>query len=170
MAAFGNKFFDKCLIIAGSVFLPTIGCHNVREPVSKLVIADTSTSNQLLSGFWWLESGSWRWTARQFSVALQPPAHAEQRGATLNLHLYIPDSEIESLGSMTLTAEVDDTELKPQTYSKGGIYTYTREVPRDALATSVLPVRFSFDRAVPPYKSDGRELAAVVTEVDLETN
>jgi hypothetical protein len=170
MKALGNKSLYKCLIIAGFVFLPATGCHNVRGPVSKLVIAERTSSNQLVSGFWWLESGSWRWTAREFSVALLPPVNAEQRGATLNLHLYIPDSQIESLGSMTLTAVVDDEELEPQTFSKGGIYVYTREVPKAAMATSVLPVRFSFDKALPPGKSDGRELSAVVTEVDLETN
>ncbi|HEY3824351.1 MAG TPA: hypothetical protein VGL82_07315 [Bryobacteraceae bacterium] len=169
MDALGDKFRYQRLIIAGFLCLPMAGCHNVKEPVSKLVFADATTSSQLLAGFWWLESGSWRWTAREFAVALQPPPNAEQRGATLSLHLYIPDSQIESLGSMTLAATADDEALEPETFVKGGVYTYTREISKDVMTTSVLPVRFCFDKAAAPERSDGRELAAVVTEVDLET-
>lgn len=157
-------------MIAGPVLLSALGCHNVKEPVSKLDLADPATSYQLLTGFWWVESNSWRWTAREFSVALQPPVSAEMRGATLNLHLYIPDSQIESLGPMTLDATAEGEELQPETFAKGGTYIYTREIPKDLMATSILPVKFSFDKALPPYKSDGRELAAIVTGIELETN
>ena len=103
-------------------------------------------------------------------MALQPPEGAEQRGATLYLHLYFPDSQIESLGPMTLSASTEGETLQPQTFSKGGTYIYTREIPKELLTTSILPVRFCFDKAVPPYKSDGRELAAIVTGIELESN
>ena len=166
-----NKYRCKCLIIGGLALLVTSsGCHTVKEPVSKLELADIATSNQLLSGFWWLESNSWRWTARQFSVALQPPDNSEARGATLYLHLYIPDSQIESLGPMTLTALTDGHALQPETFAKGGSYIYEREIPRQLLATSILPVKFSFDKALPPEKVDGRELGAIVTEIELQAN
>jgi hypothetical protein len=170
MEGLGNKSQGKCLVTAGLVLLVSFGCHTVKEPVSKLDVADIATSNQLLSGFWWPESNSWRWTARQFSAALQPPDNSETRGATLYLHLYVPDSQIKLLGPMTLTATTDGHTLQPETFVKGGTYIYAREIPKELMATSILPVRFSFDKALSPEKSDGRELAAIVSEIELQTN
>jgi hypothetical protein len=144
------------------------GCHNVRQPVSKLDPANPATSDQLLSGFWWVESDSWRWTSREFSVALQPPERAEVNGATLYLHLFIPDSQIELLGPMTLTATVEGQSLPPETFSQGGPYVYTRAIPKELMATSILPIKFSFDKALSPAKADGRELAAIVNGIELQ--
>jgi hypothetical protein len=170
MEDFRNKIRYKCLISASLVWLVSCGCHTIKEPVSKLDLADAATSNQLLSGFWWLESNSWRWTARQFSAALQPPDNSEKSGATLFLRLYVPESQIALLGPMTLTATTEGHTLEPETYAKGGIYVYTRELPKELMATSLLPVRFTFDKALPPANSDGRELAAIVTGIELQTN
>jgi hypothetical protein len=160
----------KRLVIPGFVLLLSCGCHRVKEPVSRLDITDVATSNQLLSGFWWIESDSWRWTAREFSAALQPPEGAEQRGATLNLRLYIPDDQVASLGPMTLAATIEGQDLQPETYSRGGTFVYSREIPKALMATSILPVRFSFDKALPAFKGDGRELGAIVTGIELQTN
>lgn len=160
----------KCFFLAVLVLLGSCGCHTVKEPASKIDISDTATSNQLLSGFWWLESGSWRWTARRFSAALKPPDDSEARGATLYLHLFVSESQIELLGPMTLEATVDGHQLQPETFSKSGTYTYARALPKELLATSILPVTFSFDKALTPKNADGRELAAVVTGIELQTN
>ena len=168
MEASGYKL--RCFIVPAIVLLVLFGCHNVKQPVSNLNVADETTANQLLSGFWWVESGSWRWTAREFAAALQPPEDAENRGATLYLHLYIPDSQIDSLGAMTLTATAEDQELQSETFSKGGTYIFTCEIPRDLMATSILPVKFSFDKALTPLEAGGRELAAVVTGIELQTD
>ena len=146
------------------------GCHDVRQPVSKIEPADRATANQLLSGFWWVENESWRWTAREFAVSLLPPDRAEIDGATLYLHLYIPQSQIDALGPMTLSAEVDGRPLEQEVFSKGGTYIYTRVIPKDLLATSILPVKFCFDKALSPVKSDGRELAAIVNGIELQSN
>jgi hypothetical protein len=151
-----------------AVFL--CACHEVREPVSKIDISEVRTADQLLSGFYQLEDGAWRWTARAFSAALKPPDGAEQRGATLELQFFIPDSQIESLGPMTLSANTDGHVLDPETFSKGGTYVYSRKIPSEALATSLLPVRFSFDKAKEPFIGDGRELAAIVSRIELHTD
>jgi len=131
-------------------------------------MADSRTADQLLFGFYQVEDGKWRWTAREFSAALKPPEGAEQRGATLELQVFIPDSQIESLGPMTLSAVTDGYELDPETFSKGGTYVYSRTIPGAALATSLLPVKFSFDKAREPYSGDGRQLAAVVSQIQLQ--
>src|ERR1022692_2273782 len=113
------------------------GCHEVRQSVSKIDIAEIGTEDQLVSGYYQLENDAWRWTARAFSAALKPPDGAEQRGATLELQFYIPDSQIASLGPMTLSASTGGLVLHPEKYSKGGTYIYSRKIPKDALATSL---------------------------------
>jgi len=161
---------DRFALVLGVACLFAGGCHQLKEPVSKLNVANPATANQLLSGFSWIESDQWRWTARTFSAALRPPETSETSGATLSLHLYVPDSQIQCLGPMTLTASVEGEELPPETFTQGGTYLYTREVPKRLLATSMLPVKFSFDKALPPETADGRELAAIVTEIELQAN
>jgi hypothetical protein len=145
-------------------------CHAVREPVSKIDVAERRTSDQLLSGFYQAENGAWRWTMQEFAAALKPPQGAEQRGAILELQLYIPDSQIESIGPMTLSAATGGYVLDPEKFSKGGMYIYSRKIPREALATSLLPVKFCFDKAKASYTGDGRELAAIVSRIELLTD
>jgi hypothetical protein len=145
-------------------------CHEVREPVSKIDIAEVRTADQLLFGFYPPENGAWRWTAQEFAAALKPPNGAEQRGATLELQLYIPDSQIESIGPMTLSSTTGGYVLEPEKFSKGGTYVYSRKIPREALVTSLLPVKFCFDKARAPYLGDGRELAAIVSRIELQTD
>jgi hypothetical protein len=158
-------------LLAGATFLPfSSSCHRTfEEPVSAINVADSKGANQLIAGFHGVESKKWRWTTRKFIVALKPPEGAEKKGAELRLHLFIPAHEIETLGSITLTADAAGYPLDPETFSEAGSYTYAREVPSDALATNILPFKFSFDKAMKPSKTDGRELGAVVTWVGLQT-
>jgi len=69
---------------------------------------------------------------------------------------------------MTLSADADEVSLDPETFTKSGKFSYVRHVPATAFRRAVLPVVFSFDKAVEPGQVDGRELSAVVTEVALE--
>jgi hypothetical protein len=155
-------------VFAGIIFL--CACHEVRQPLSKIDIAEVRKTDQLLAGFYPPENGAWSWTAQEFTAALKPPEGAERRGATLELQLYIPDSQIESIGPMTLSAATEGYVLDPEKYSKGGTYIYSRTIPKDALATSLLLVKFYFDKARMPYVGDGRELAAIVSRIELQTD
>lgn len=148
------------------------GCNQAKrkEPVSVVNVADPSTAKQLVGGFYKIEAKSWRWTAREFVVSLLPPPGSEQKGAKLSLHFFIPDDQISKLGPMTLTAEIDDFSMSPETYSRGGDYFYVREIPARMLKTNVVPVIFSFDKATAPSGSDGRELGAVVSLISLTQN
>jgi hypothetical protein len=147
-------------------------CHQARrhQPVSVVNVADPTTTKQLVGGFYKIEAKTWRWTAREFIVSLLPPPGAEQKGAKLSLHFFIPDGQIAKLGPMTLTAEIDSYSLPPETYSKGGDAYYVREIPAQLLRTNLLPVIFSFDKASPPSGSDNRELGAVVSMISLSPN
>ncbi len=161
--------FRRNYRIAFLVFALLPGCHRARrKPLASAVnTADPSVSKQLVGGFYKIEQKSWRWSAREFIVSLAPPSGADHKGAILKLHFYLPETQIARLGPMTLTAEIDDATLRPETYSRPGDYFYVRDVPADLLHTNPLPVIFSFDKAVPPGTLDDRELGAVVTSISL---
>lgn len=151
------------------ISLAFAGCQSKR-PVpltSDLKISESSSERQLIAGFYRLEQHRYRWTSRRFAVVLQPPAGSERAGATLRLQLFIPELEIAKLGPMTLTADVDEVSLKPETFTKAGTFSYSRAIPAALLRTDMFPVLFRVDKAFSSL-DDPRELAVVVTEVSLE--
>jgi hypothetical protein len=129
---------------------------------------DPAASAQLIKGFHTLEQGRYRWTMGQFSVLLRPPVHASERGARLILQLGIPESSIQKLKSMKLSASVEGVALPEETYTKSGGFFYSRDVPPQALAKRVVTVNFKLDKCLPPGDSDRRELGVVMTEVGFE--
>jgi hypothetical protein len=166
-----NGPYSLVVLVAIVAILPvTTGCHRTfKEPASQINMADPVTSGQLNSGFYTIESNTWRWTARKFSVMLKPPSGSGQRGAILRLHLYISAGQLQTLGPMTLSTNAGGYSLDPQTFSVAGPYVYSRDVPAPALDTNILPVKFCFDKAATPSDTDARQLAAVVTSVELQT-
>ena len=82
--------------------------------MSVLNVADPKTEPQLIKGFYGVEAGAWRWTERQFAVALRPPAGAAQKGAKLTVKLTVPPVTIEKLKAVSLSASVDGTALQPR--------------------------------------------------------
>jgi hypothetical protein len=130
-------------------------------------MGDRTMANQLVSGFYDVESNAWRWTMQKFAVNLRPPAHAAQQGATLELHLTVPPPSIQKLGSLTLSASIGAVPLAPETYSKAGEYTYRRDVPANVLAGDAVRIDFQLDKAVPPGDVDKRELGVVASSVGL---
>lgn len=153
-----------------SALLPLAACHRLQAPASVVNVADGATANQLLSGFYGVEGRAWRWTAQEFTVALGPPRGAAKNGAKLLLRIYVPGVQIEELGPMTLSAEVGGVELQPETFSKSGIYTYTRDVPASVLDTNVLPASFSLDQSSGSTDEGGRVLGVVVSSIELQAN
>lgn len=133
---------------------------------SVIGMADAAASSQLLSGFYGVESGSWRWTARRFSVLLRAPDGAVG-SVELTVKFIIPPVQIQRLGSMTLAATVDRQELTPETYSTAGEVAYRRTVPASALVSEAVPVSFEFDKALAPSSADARELAAIAVSASL---
>ncbi len=154
------------VVLLSAVLAPSPGCHRrFREPVSVINVTETSTANQLAVGFYAVEANSWRWTARRFEVLLKPPPKAESTGASLQLKLFISEAQMKALGPMTLSADAGGYMLAPETFSQAGAYTYSRDMSPASMATDIVPVKFSFDKALCPSASEARELAAVVTSV-----
>lgn len=148
------------------------GCHRYHAPASLVRMGDPAAVNQLVSGFYEVEGQDrrmddrWRWSGPDFTVALAPPA--SQKPARLRLRLYVPETQIENLGPMTLTAFVDEKPLAPETYGKAGSYDFVRDVPACVLDTNVLPVRFELDRYSPRTETEWRDLGVVVLMAALE--
>src|SRR5215468_4539763 len=72
-------------------------------------MADGKSAFQLFSGFYYVEHGANRWTAKKFSVLLGAPPGSREKGAMLRLELTMPESIIDHLKSVTLAAAVNGT-------------------------------------------------------------
>ena len=142
-------------------------------PLASLIhTGDPHSETQLVTGFYPIEEHSWRWTAQHFSVVLRPPAGSAERGAALSLQLNVPEPVLAKLKTVSLSAAIGGVTLPPETYSKPGPYTYTRDVPSNALKANKDAVRvdFELDKAIPPSAGgDQRELGVIVAAVGLDT-
>ncbi len=162
---------------------PAPGCRRalpvvetIEEPgepslLTNVAMSDPIAAPQLKSGFYGLESNLWRWTARTFSVILQPPRSAPKAGARLLFRCSAPEFTIARLHSITLSAAINDRPLEPETYTKSGECLYSREVPAEVFtrrpAGQAAIVEFALDRALPPGSGDLRELGLVAVSVGL---
>ncbi len=126
-------------------------------------LADPNAAWQLRRGFYGLESNAWRWTSREFSVVLMAP----QGEDLLELLLVIPETQIQKLGPMTLSAEIDGHPLEPQVFSQPGSYTYSRKIPPATDRSRPVTVKFHLDKASSPSAADSRELGVIATAVGI---
>lgn len=130
-------------------------------------VAEPRTAVQLTQGFYGVENNSWRWTMKNFSVALRPPRGSNQNGATLQLSFALPDAVFNKVGAVTLSARVNGADVGAQTFTQPGESVYRRDVPAAALANEVVVVDFSVDKTLPPTAQDARELGIVVSTIGL---
>jgi hypothetical protein len=150
---------------------PKVAATDEETPrmASTLNMGDPKSEPQLVTGFHGIEAGAWRWTTRQFTVALRPPFGASQKGARLNLRLTVPPVVIEKLKNVSLSANAGGSALPPETYTTAGEYTYTRDLPASVLTTDSVRVDFQLDKAMAPSGADIRELGIIVLSVGLES-
>ncbi len=171
--ALSRTFPGHVLWRAGTLELESFDLYRLNQQASfagfhsTLHMADRSAEPQLLSGFYGIESNAWRWAARTFSLALRVPPKAAESGAKLQLDLFIPDSQIAALGPLTLQARIGENSLAPQAFVQPGDCQFVRDVPASALTAPMIAVSFAFDRAMPPSRSDLRDLAAIIKSVAL---
>jgi hypothetical protein len=136
---------------------------------SVLRMSDAKIEPQLVKGFHGIEAGAWRWTEKQFTVALRPPFGASQKGAKLSVKLTVPPVTVERLKAVSLSATAAGSALPPETYTTPGEYFYVREIPASLLTGDSLRVDFQLDKAIAPSGADVRELGIIVTSVVLES-
>jgi hypothetical protein len=165
---------------AAVLLLASSGCRqNSKESVqtidekpdtllSTVHMADSKAAPQLLNGFYPVEGNAWRWTAGKFAVALHPVAGATQNGAKLVVRFVIPDSALARNKAMTLSGKVGGLALAPETYTKAGDHTYTREVPATVLASDRVVADFALDKFLPAGAVEQRELGIVVNSIGFD--
>ena len=138
-------------------------------PLASVVkMSEPRTAVQLVRGFYGLEQGAWRWTKSEFSITLRPPTGSAQSGARLELNLTVPEAVLAKVGGSTsLACTVSGQALEPETYSKPGDFTYTRDVSPSVLTADAA----SFDCKVSKFLAAGqveeRELALIVLGAGL---
>ena len=148
-----------------------VGATDEETPrmLSVLNMGDPKVEPQLITGFHGIEAAAWRWTARQFTVALKPPFGSGQKGAKLTVKLTVPPVTIEKLKNVSLSATAGGSSLPPETYTTPGDYFYVREIPASLLTGDSLRVDFQLDKAMPPSAADIRELGIIVLNIGLES-
>ena len=135
---------------------------------STVYTGDPNSEPQLLSGFYRVEEYSWRWTAQRFSVVLRPPEGATGEAANLVVRLGIPESVIEKLHSIALSASIGGSVLAPETFSRPGDHSYVRAVSPQQLTSEEVRIDFQLDKVLAPAGQDERQLGIVVTSIGLE--
>jgi hypothetical protein len=136
---------------------------------SVLSMGDPKAEPQLVTGFYGVENGAWRWVGKQFAVNLLPPFGSAQKGGKLTVKLTVPPVVIEKNKSVSLSATVGNAPLAPETYTTPGDYVFVRDVPASALIGDAVRVDFVLDKAMPPAPPDIRELGLIVLSVGLES-
>jgi len=169
--------FGWALAFAALLWAP-LACKHKKPAVQQIVpeatrvpttvqLGDPRVAGQLISGFYDIENGAWRWTAKQFAVELGTPLGASGRGATLELHFTIPPVVIEKNPAITLSASVDGNVLPPETYTKPGEYVFKKDVPASLMAPDTVRVAFELDKTISPGGADSRVLGVIATKAGL---
>jgi hypothetical protein len=81
------------------------------------------------------------------------------------MEVYLPESLIQQLGPVTLSARVNGQTLPSETYRQSGRFTFTRDIPPAWLQQGPVRIEFSVDK---PLHANDRELGIVVAGAALE--
>jgi hypothetical protein len=73
------------------------------EPGPSSISFGDPSSERLITGFYAIESGGWRWTRPKFNVQLGLPELAGGR-PWLALYIFVPEALVRKLGPVTLSA------------------------------------------------------------------
>jgi hypothetical protein len=138
------------------------------RPLAVLDMRDPKAARQLVRGFHRVEENSWRWTMGHFAVSLGTPPGASHNGASVVMKFSIPDALIERYKTITLSAQLDDKQLSPETYTRSGACEYRRDAPAALLEKDPVQVQFALDKYLAAGAIETRELGLVVASIALE--
>jgi hypothetical protein len=133
-------------------------------PSATVVMGDPLVAQQLKRGFHQIEFGQWRWTERKFQLVLRvlPKDKAHPQ---LAIRLSVPKPIIDQLTTVTLSCSVDGSSLGSETFNAPGDYWYRRNITQPT--SDVAQVDCELDKAIPPGKTDTRELGIIVWNVAM---
>lgn len=130
------------------------------ELMSYLNLGDIRSRPQLVSGWYAIEDGAWRWMAPEAEATLRPPLDGPVQ---FELQLFFPPDFMRRAGSpVTVSVMLDGKPFTKAIYYEPGGHRLAKLVPRELLTWPTTSVSISVNPAMPPTGSDQRELGAVV--------
>jgi len=137
------------------------------ELASVVSAGDPAHAVQFVQGFYDIEQGAWRWTRGKFSITLQAPGGAAQKGATLELKFVLPGAVIQKTGPVTMSAVLDGNALPPEKFEKEGAQVLRREIPPAIFRGPSVNVEFTLDKFLAAGAVEERELGVIVQTAAL---
>jgi hypothetical protein len=126
---------------------------------------DLRVTPQLVSGWYPVEDGGWRWMAGEAKVLLRTPQPATQ----FEVRLTLPKGRIKATGPVKFSVILNDQTLAEETYSADDSYTLTKSIPPGMVTNSPTHVILRVDKPVPPVPGgDQRELGAIIIGVGFK--
>lgn len=121
---------------------------------------DVRARTQLLSGWYAIEEGAWRWMAKEAEAVLLTP---HESPVSFELRLVFPEGYMKRAGGpVTVSVLLERILFVQETYNQPGAYTLHKPVPAGTLPQPSTRVTIRLDRSMPPGGADKRELGAVV--------
>ena len=154
----------------------TVGRQNDSDPAASdrderaycfarsLLYDRIASSTSLDAGWYELEQGRWRWTAKNFRATLTRPAVEE--AAELRMQFYLPQELFEQANSVELAVTVNSRELPRATYNAPGPYLYRASLPKSC-GTGNAVVDCSLSHALSSFGMDERELGLIVHTLEI---
>jgi hypothetical protein len=137
--------------------------------LSAINVSDPAAADQLINGFYLVEQGGWRWTAKTFAVSFPTPPTVAEHPALLSLHFTIPNVIINTLGPITLTTRVNGNQVDSHRYDQPGFrLRQDVEIPEALLTESPTRVEFELDKTLDDQTSSKFEVGIVVESVSLQ--
>ncbi len=128
------------------------------ERITSLDLSKEDHPDRILKGLYPSE-GQWRWTAKSFSVLLDPPKTTHP--VFLELDFALPAVALDRFGPLTLTAKANGHEIGRETYETDGRYMFAKRVPTRALQSDKVVLEFEADKSLRPDDDVERSLIVV---------
>lgn len=166
------------LLFAAALVLAASSCNRqpakvetieIEQPELSSVVSagDPAHAVQFVQGFYDIEQGSWRWTRGKFSITLQAPGGAAQKGATLELKFVLPGAVFTKTGPIAMSASLDGNALPPEKFEKEGPQIFRRDIPAALFRGPSVNIEFSLDKFLAAGAVEERELGIIVQTAAL---
>jgi hypothetical protein len=128
---------------------------------------DLRNKPQLISGWYSVEDGAWRWMMKRSEVVLRT---LEDPRLTFAMQLYFPPGYMQHAGGpVTVSVRMNGKPLTTQSYAAPGSYRLEAMVPPGLASFPTSTVNIRLNRTLPPSGGEQRDLGAIVTELGFVT-
>ena len=148
------------LVLDSNQPAPELPAAKPPETLSYLHLGDIRSRAQLVSGWYAIEDGAWRWMAPEAEATLHPLPDV---AAQFELQLFFPPDFMQRAGSpVTVSVALNGKPFTKALYFEPGGHTMAKRVPPELLTSPTTSVSIRVNPYVPPTATDQRALGAVV--------